>query len=232
MNLRALFKGSALLLALALLAYGMQVSPLGALVNEHWIDTQVRGQGWSGVLLFVAVGGGLSAVGVPRQLIAFLAGYAFGLPAGVAVGVATALTGCVLGFTLARGLGRGLLRQRLGPRVARFDAFISAYPFSTSLLIRLLPTGSNFITNLVAGASSIRASRFFAGSALGYVPQTLVFALIGSGTQVDPVWRFALAVLLFVASGALAWMLYRRVRQQRDLPADPADLVRDGPVKP
>lgn len=224
MKRHPLVKGLALIFALALLAYAIHTSPLGAYLDQNWIDAHVRNQGVLGVLGFVLVGGALSSVGVPRQLVAFMAGYAFGLAGGTLVGVATATTGCILGFTVSRLLGRGLLRERLGRHAARFDAFISAHPFSTTLLIRLLPTGSNFITNLAAGASSIRAPTFFAASALGYLPQTLVFALIGSGAQVAPAMRLALAVALFLASALIGVYLFRRVRRERGLP-DAASLT-------
>jgi uncharacterized membrane protein YdjX (TVP38/TMEM64 family) len=215
MNGRALLKGLLLIVGLALAGYAFQSSPYGASLDEAWIDAQIRGHGWVGGALFIAVGGFMTAIGLPRQIVAFLAGYAFGVAAGTAIGVATALTGCVLAFSLARWVSGGLLREKLGARAARFDAFISANPFSTTLLLRLLPTGSNFITNLAAGASSIRAPVFFAATGLGYLPQTLIFALIGSGTQVAQTTQLALGVALFVVSAGIGAMLYKKIRRAR-----------------
>jgi uncharacterized membrane protein YdjX (TVP38/TMEM64 family) len=90
------------------------------------------------------------------------------------------------------------------------------------MLIRLLPVGHNLATNLVAGVSSIPAAPFFLGSAVGYLPQTLVFALIGSGVQTDPLLHTVLGVTLFLASGVFGAWLYRRQRRVRPAAAAPA----------
>jgi uncharacterized membrane protein YdjX (TVP38/TMEM64 family) len=79
-------------------------------------------------------------------------------------------------------------------------------------LIRLLPVGSNVLTNLVAGVSSVPLLPFLAGSLVGYLPQTVIFVLLGSGIHVQPVWRTVVSVALFVVSGLLGVVLYRRVR--------------------
>lgn len=213
MNPRALLKGLGLILSLALIGYLFNASELGEAVNETWIDAHIRGHGLGGQLLFVGVGSLLTALAVPRQVVAFLAGYAFGVVEGTLLGTTAALGGCILTFFYARLFGRGLLQARFGRRAARFDAFITRHPFGATLLIRLLPAGSNLVTNLVAGVSSVRAPVFFGASWLGYLPQTLVFALVGSGAQIAPATKTALAVGLFVVSGAIGVSLYRRVRR-------------------
>ena len=86
-----------------------------------------------------------------------------------------------------------------------------------ALLIRLLPLGSNLVTNLVAGVSSANALGFFAGSVLGYVPQTIIFALLGSGINLDPALRITSSVLLFMLSAALGVYLYRRYRYENEM---------------
>ena len=86
-----------------------------------------------------------------------------------------------------------------------------------TLLIRLLPLGSNLVTNLVAGVSSVRATAFITGSMVGYVPQTIIFALLGSGISLEPELRITLSAVLFVLSGALGYYLYRRYKQDRKL---------------
>ena len=220
MNPRAVLKGLGLILSLALIGYLFNASELGEAVNETWIDAHIRGQGLHGELLFVGVGAVLTALAIPRQVVAFLAGYAFGVGEGTLLGATAALGGCVLVFYYARLFGRGLLQARLGRRAARFDAFITRHPFGATLLIRLLPAGSNLLTNLVAGVSSVHARHFFTASWLGYLPQTLVFVLVGSGAQIDPATKTLLAVGLFVVSGAIGVSLYRRVRHDDASPLD------------
>jgi len=84
-----------------------------------------------------------------------------------------------------------------------------------ALLIRLLPAGSNLLTSLTAGVSSAPALPFIAGSALGFIPQTFIFALTGTGVSIDPAMRIGLSVVLFLISAALGIYLYRRFRHGR-----------------
>lgn len=217
MKARVILKGLALILSLALLGYLFKTSDLGSSVNEAWIDARVRGHGVNGALLFLLMGALFTAIGLPRQIIAFLGGYAFNLWLGTLLGALAALLGCMLSFAYARFFGKGLLRARLGERAGRFDRFIHDYPFSMTVLIRLLPAGSNLLTNLAAGISSIRAGHFFAGTLLGYLPQTLVFALVGSGVHIAPALKIVLAIGLFLISGALGVYLYRRFRHGQSL---------------
>jgi len=213
MKARVILKGLALILSLALLGYLFKTSDLGNSVNEAWIDARVRGHGVNGALLFLLMGGVFTAIGLPRQIIAFLGGYAFsGIWLGTLLGALAALLGCMLTFAYARFFGRGLLRSRLGERAGRFDRFIHGHPFSMTVLIRLLPVGSNLLTNLAAGISSIRPAYFFSGTFLGYLPQTLVFALVGSGVHIAPMLKLTLAIALFLVSMALGVYLYRRRR--------------------
>ncbi len=215
MNLRLILRGLAVIASLAILGYLFQATPFAELLDERWIDRQVRGQGLAGDLIFLGVGALATAIGVPRQIVAFLGGYAYGIVAGTLLATLAAALGCALAFYYARLLGRGLVAQRFSGRIRKLDDFVHDHPFSMTLLIRLLPAGSNLVTNLVAGVSSVRALPFLAGSALGYVPQSAVFALVGSGVQLDPAARIGAAVVLFVASGVLGVRLYRRHRQGR-----------------
>ena len=66
---------------------------------------------------------------------------------------------------------------------------------------------------------------FFAGSAIGYIPQTVIFALLGSGIHLDPVLRITTAVVLFVISGMIGVYLFRRYRASRALDREMAAAV-------
>jgi uncharacterized membrane protein YdjX (TVP38/TMEM64 family) len=224
MKARVIVKGLALILSLALLGFLFNSSDLGNSVNEAWIDARVRGHGVNGTLLFLLMGGLFTAIGLPRQIIAFLGGYAFSVGLGTLLGALAALLGCMLSFSYARFFGRGLLRARLGERAGRFDRFIHDHPFSMTVLVRLLPVGSNLLTNLAAGISGIRPWHFYSGTLLGYLPQTLVFALVGSGVHIAPTLKLGLAIGLFVVSGAIGAWLYRRFRHGLSLD-DQVDAV-------
>lgn len=209
MNASILIRGLALFVSLVVLGVVLKT---GVVFNEAWIDSVIRSQGLKGVLIFVAVGWGVTSVGLPRQLVAFLGGYAFGFVTGTGLALAATTLGCITAFLFARLLARDWVAGKISDRIRRIDGFLSENPFSMTLLIRFLPLGSNFLTNLAAGVSRVSWAPFVAGSALGYIPQMLVFALVGSGISLDPEFRITLSVVLFVASGMLGITLYRRYR--------------------
>lgn len=217
MNLRVVLRGLVVFGSFVALGVILKVTGLGSMLDEHWIETSVRGQGLTGELLFLGAGALATAVGLPRQGVAFLGGYAFGFALGTALSVLAAALGCVLTFTYARALGRDLVASRFPARVQKIDGFLSDNPFTMTLLIRFLPLGSNLLTNLAAGVSSVSAVAFVSGSAIGYIPQQAIFALVGSGVTLDPAFRIGLSALLFVASGALGVYLYRRYRHGKTL---------------
>ncbi len=220
MKLRIYVPGLVFLLTLIAIGYVLESGLLGGLLSEDWIDREVRGKGIPGELLYVAVGGLVTAVAVPRHVVSFLGGYAFGLGLGTALALAATEIGCVLVFFYGRFIGRPLVSERLRARVGRIEDFLAANPFSMTLLIRLLPVGNNFATCLAAGVSRVPARPFLLGSLLGYIPQTMVFALAGSGIEMGASFRVALAVLFFVVSGAIGIWLYRRYRHGRTLGED------------
>lgn len=204
-------------LILSLIGVGLLLKNAGLdhLFERAWIDANVRGHGVQGYGLFLVAGSIMTALGLPRQMVAFFAGYAFGVLNGVLLGAAAALGGCILAFYYARLFGRGVVRRFFPERLQRFDDFIRGHPFSMTLLVRLLPVGSNLVTNLIAGVSKIPRPAFFVASLVGYLPQTLVFALAGSGLTVDSNWQIALSIVLFILSGVLGVRLYRQMRHGR-----------------
>jgi uncharacterized membrane protein YdjX (TVP38/TMEM64 family) len=212
-------KGLVLIVTFAAIGFVLEELGLRDALDTHWIDAEVRGKGLSGDVLFVVMGALAVCIGLPRQGVCFLAGYAFGFAEGLLWSTLASMLGCIATFFYARFMGRGFIASRFPERVARIDAFLAGNTFAMTLLIRLLPVGSNVITNLAAGVSGGRALPFFAGSLLGYLPQTVVFALLGSGIQVDPVFRIGASVVLFVASGVMGVWLFRRFRHGRHLDA-------------
>lgn len=215
MNPWIILRGLLLIASFVAIGLLLKESEFGAALNSDWVDADIRGHGASGVLIFIGIGAVATAIGLPRQMIAFLGGYAFGFIAGTALSLLATVIGCITSFYYARFLGRNFVQGRFPGRAKRVDEFLSGNPFSMTLLIRLLPAGSNLITNLVVGVSSVSALTFFAGSALGYIPQMMVFALAGSGVTLEPAFRVGLSIVLFVVSGLLGVYLYRKHRRGR-----------------
>lgn len=188
---------------------------LGDVLDRHWIDVYVRNHGVAGEALFVLVTGLLMSVGMSRQVVAFLAGYGFGFTPGLLLAMLAAVAACIYSFYVVRLLLRKLLMRRFTQGIRKVDAFIHDNTFAMTLIIRLLPIGNNLMVNMAAGASGVRALPFFFGSALGYIPQMVIFALVGSGSQLQEFWQVAIAMAMFIVAAALSGWLLGRYRQQQ-----------------
>ena len=222
-------RGIFLILSLVVIGLLLKQTGVAHVFERDWIDSHIRSQaGGAGELIFLGLGILVTATGLPRQMVAFLGGYAFGVWLGTVLAALAALGGCLLTFFYARIFGRHLIRKLFPNKIEAFDQFVQGHPFSMTVLVRLLPVGSNLVTNLVAGVSRIPRPAFFAGSLIGYLPQTLIFALAGSGLTMDSRGQLIASILLFVISGLIGVHLYRRMRHGRSIateletPTDPA----------
>ncbi|MFW5837371.1 MAG: TVP38/TMEM64 family protein [Desulfovibrionaceae bacterium] len=213
--IKSVLKGLALLAILGVSVYLLRSAGLIDTLDTRWVDARIRGHGVSGAMLYIAVAGFFIALGAPRQLLCFLGGYAFGFAWGALLAAMASGLGCLVATVTARLLGRDVVVRYLGRRVRQLDDFVGARPFATAVTIRFLPVGSNLFTNLAAGVSRIPLWPFVLGSLVGYLPQTVVFALFGGGVNVSSTVQIALSVVLFLISAAMGVALYRRRRAER-----------------
>ncbi len=203
----------ALLLLAGLCALGLALRRVPGIEPQAMLQGWVAGQGAWGAAAFLLGGGALCAVGLPRQAVAFAGGFALGAGPGGALALLAMLVGCAVDFVWARAVARQWARRRLAGRWASLDAFLAANPFTATLTLRLLPVGNNVALNLLAGVSAVPFGPFVAASALGYLPQTAIFALLGSGVRVERGTQIAVGLALFVAAAAGgALLLHRRPR--------------------
>ena len=198
----------------ALMLLGLAAA--GLLARALGLDSAIAHAGERGPLVFVALGSIVCAAGVPRQVVAYAGGLAFGFWPGSALALLAEVIGCAADFFWARLVARAWAARFLarseakGGRLARMERFLTAQTFRATLTIRLLPVGNNLVTNLLAGVSGAAAGPFLVASALGYIPQTAVFTLLGGGIRVSEGTQMAMAAALMVVSVALGVLLLRR----------------------
>ena len=198
--------GRPALLLLGLVLAGLASRSLG-------LDAGIAAAGQRGPLAFVAIAAAACAMGVPRQVVAYSGGLAFGFWPGATLALLAEILGCVGNFYWARWAARAWAVRWLargGGRLERLSRFLRANTFAATLTLRLLPVGSNLLLNLLAGVSGVAAGPFVAASALGYVPQTAVFALLGGGVRVSQGAQVAMAAVLLALSIALGLALARK----------------------
>lgn len=194
----------------------------GLLANRYrfeevlgWLAFSDSGDaGWlHGRLAFVATGALFTAIGGPRQAVCFFAAYLFGLWQGSALALAASAAGALTAYLFALSFS-GAARRVIRGRVDVARRMWERNAFSLTLILRLLPVGSNLLANLSAGAAHIPLAPFLAGSVLGYTPQTLVFAMLGAGVNVGSREQVALSVALFVLSALLGVWVYANYRKR------------------
>jgi uncharacterized membrane protein YdjX (TVP38/TMEM64 family) len=200
------------LMAAGLVAIAFALPLLGASTAQGTLERLVSEGGIRGPAMFLVLSTTLIALGLPRQIPAFVAGYAFGIWYGVGIALVTQVMACTADFIWARAVGRAFVQRRFGRLLGKFDAMLAAQPFMATLTLRLMPVGSNILLNLAAGLSSIRALPFLAASAIGFIPQTIVFALIGRGSAPSHTHVLALGIAMFALSATLGVLLLRRTR--------------------
>lgn len=164
-------------------------------------------------MLFV-VGTLLLLIGFPRQVVAFIGGSLLGVSLGTTVSSAMAGVACAITFLLSRFFLQQWVKRKFPRVISKMHPLLSGKPYTSTLAIRLLPVGSNAITNIVAGASTIRGRAFVSAAVVGYVPQMLTFALMGQGMEQMSSWQISVSLSLLVCSVLLGAHLYRWYQQQ------------------
>lgn len=109
---------------------------------------------WSWVM-FALLGTPLVSIGFPRILLAGIAGAMFGSLEGTILAQIVVTVAAAPPFLYTHFLGRDLFVRKMGRRVRQFDQLLKTDGFATILLVRLCPVGNAFVTNCLAGVTSV-----------------------------------------------------------------------------
>lgn len=202
---------SVLLLLIIVLAF--------AAIPDDWIPVRrwgamLESAGVAGMLLYLLIGTLGTAVGLPRQLLAFTGGLAYGPLVGLLLSWAAALGGCHACVQLSRRWLRQPIRKRYPAVIESLSRLLHHETFLKVLILRLQPLGTNLMTNLCVGFTPIDYRRFLLATAVGYVPQMLVFVLLGAGVRVGDQTQALLTSVLILISVFLALLVYQRHRRR------------------
>jgi len=189
------------------------LKPSELIPAEKW-GIALESKGGIGMLLFLVAGTLATSIGLPRQMVAFIGGIAYGVVPGVLLSLCAAIVGCCLTVNVSRWLFAAKLAARYPTFIAKLQAFVKDDVFIKVLVLRLQPLGTNLLTNLCVGFTDIPIRIFLLASAVGYIPQMIVFALLGSGIRVGSNTQLILSGVLLVISVLLGILLYRRHRER------------------
>lgn len=179
---------------------------LARLFEQHWMVS------WP---VFVGASVLYTALGGPRQLLAFSCGYLMGgLPGALA---STGLTGlgALLVIYCVRRIGMDWMRKRHGERIAFIRRLLAGDTWLWVCMVRLMPVGSNLATNLAVALAGLSTPAIFWGSLLGYLPQMLLFSFAGAGMALQDELQIWISLLMLAFSTILVLYLYHHGFKQR-----------------
>ncbi|TNF59923.1 MAG: hypothetical protein EP306_09895 [Burkholderiales bacterium] len=161
-----------------------------------------------GAVVFTALGG-------PRQVLAFSCGYLLGGWWGGVVSTLLTGLGALLTMSVVRHAGMDWLRQRHGDRIEVVRRVLGGDTWKWICIVRLMPVGSNLLTNVAAAMAGLSRRSVLLGSLPGYLPQSLLFSYAGRGVALQDGSKIWISLGLLAGSTALAWYLYHHGFKQR-----------------
>lgn len=160
---------------------------------EAWLTS--RG-GWGVILLILLMVLAVVVGPIPTLPVTAASGLAFGIPGGILVAVTGAALGAMIAFQVSRFLGRDYMRRRLVDNPLFHEQAPQRILFRGVLLTRLVPLFSFALVSYAAGLTAISHGRFLVATVVGMLPMTVVFAGLGQGFRIDPLYSGVAAVLL------------------------------------
>ena len=146
---------------------------IDAFIAEHFA---------AAVAAFVALYVAVAALSVPgAAVLTICGGILFGWLVGALAAIAGATTGATIIFSIARSaFGESLLRCA-GSRGQSIAEGFRSDAFSYLLFLRLVPIFPFWLVNLAPAIVGVRLATFVGATALGIVPGTFAYALVGNG---------------------------------------------------
>ena len=156
---------------------------------------------------------GFTAVGGSRQLIALACGVLLGGWLGALVSTVYTLVGAVLTIGFSYYLAPAWLYRRFGNRLSALQKLLDHRTWLWICTLRLLPIGSNLVTNLACGLVKLPLKHVMLGSAIGYLPQMLLFSYIGSGLAFNDMSQLVISSIFLLGSILLGTVLYQQQKK-------------------
>lgn len=191
-------------------------------VGQRFIDTV--GAAWWGVFAYIAVYLVRPLVLFPASVLTVMGGVLFGPWAGVAVVVVAANASAMVAYGVGRLLGtvpdpRSVPDDTADENlslVRKWSQRLRDNSFETVFVMRLLFLPYDLV-NYVCGALRIRWTSFLLATALGSLPGTVSFVLLGASLErvdqgldgINP-WAVGASVAIFVVSIVISRLLGKR----------------------
>jgi uncharacterized membrane protein YdjX (TVP38/TMEM64 family) len=164
----------------------------------NWLDNESDNLANSLTLFaFLALA---TSIGLPRQIAAFVAGINLGAFFGVIIATLATTLGCLMTYSVAYFFLNAKVTAKYPKKVKVLSDFLHERTFLKAIALRILPLGSNFLANIIAGISQVPANAFIGGSFIGFIPQMIIFSLAGSGISIGATNELIVSIILFITA--------------------------------
>lgn len=208
-----LLKPSFIITITTVIVFCIIVLPSQFIFNDPELQeylTEMIPSGYLGMIIIFFILGLLTSVALPRQIAAFTCGYSFGFIDGVIIATLATTLGCYLTFITSRKILQSwVVKQKFKQQKYIID-FLNTDLFYKAIIIRILPIGSNFLTNIITGACSVPLKQYLLGSFIGFIPQMIIFSLAGSGTKLGDSTHLIISLILFLMASLIGIWLYKK----------------------
>jgi len=153
---------------------------------------------------------------IPRQALSFVGGALFGAFIGSVLAILACVLACGLATALGRCIGRSWLEKHAPKPLAYLDALLTNKPILAAISLRLLPTGNNLVFSYLGGVSTAPAWAFILGSGIGYIPQNVLFSLLGAGSMLPKEGILSISIAASAIALLLAYYIYTHTRSLID----------------
>lgn len=162
---------------------------------------------YSSMVVFLFGFGILIGIGVPRLWVSAAAGAIYGAIPGFFLALLASVLGAVIIYKLGETLLSSFLLNRFNGKIESWAQRFRENAFWWVLYIRLFPFANASITGVLCGCSKVPLQHYLAGSTLGFVPLTIVFATFGSGGMSGSYHQIALGFGLLALSIAMRYLV-------------------------
>jgi uncharacterized membrane protein YdjX (TVP38/TMEM64 family) len=150
--------------------------------NRQALVDRVEGAGSMAWAVYVGVYALVIALSLPGgALMTVLGGFLFGPLIGSVLTVVGATSGATALFLAARHAFADYFRAKAGPAIRRMEAGFHENALSYLLFLRLVPVFPFWLVNLVPAMLGVRLGTYVLATAVGIVPGTVVYTLVGDG---------------------------------------------------
>jgi len=153
-------------------------------LREHheWLRDQVRENAVVAPLAFMAIYALATAFSVPGgAVLTIVGGFLFGMWAATIYVVIGATLGAVGVFLAARTALHDVLQAKAGKAMKRMEEGFHEHALSYLLFLRLVPIFPFWLVNLVPALLGVPLGVYVAGTVIGIIPGSFVYASVGNG---------------------------------------------------